>query len=61
MILIDEKKLTKGAINAIGESYGINYDFVNYTEDSYDEHIDKVVEKFYIGDKEEIIDFLKKI
>ena len=61
MLLIDENKLSKGAINAIGESYGINYDFDHFTEDSYDEHIDKVVERFYVGDKKEVIDFLKKI
>lgn len=61
MLLIDESKLTKGAINAIGESYGMNYDFDHYTEYTYNDHIDRIVKRFYVGDKKEVIDFIKKI
>jgi hypothetical protein len=61
MLLIDERKLTNGVISLIGECYGMKYDYSNYTGDSYDAFIDEVVERFYIGDKEEVIDFLKKI
>ena len=61
MLLIDERKLTNGVIDLIGECYDIKYDHSRYTDESYDEHIDKVVERFYIGDKKEIIDFFKKI
>jgi hypothetical protein len=58
MILIDEKKLTLGMI---GNKYGKFYDHSKYDDDSYEMFIHSVVEEFYVGDKEEIIDFFKKI
>lgn len=61
MILIDEKKLTRGMIEMIGNRYERFYDHSKYDDDSYEMFIDSVVEELYIGDKEEIIDFFKKI
>ena len=61
MILIDETKLEKGIIEMIGECYGIKYDHSCYTTEGYNAFIDDVVERFYVGDKREIIDFFKKI
>ena len=61
MILIDEKKLTLGLIEAIGNRYGRYYDHSKYDDDTYGTFIDSVVEELWIGDKEEIIDFFKKI
>ena len=61
MILIDEKKLTLGMIEMIGNRYGRFYDHSKYDDDSYDMFIHSVIEEFYVGDKEEIIDFFKKI
>jgi hypothetical protein len=57
MILIDETKLEKGVISLIGECY----DMYQGKEEDRDEFIDRIVERFYVGDKEEIIDFFKKI
>lgn len=57
MILIDENKLEKGVISLIGECYDMCQD----KEEGRDEFIDRIVERFYIGDKAEIIDFFKKI
>lgn len=61
MILIDETKLTNGIIELIGNRYGRFYDHSKYDDYSYDTFINSVVEEFYVGDKEEIIDFFKKI
>lgn len=57
MILIDENKLERGVISLIGECY----DMYQGKEESRDEFIDRIVERLYVGDKEEIIDFIKKI
>ena len=59
MILVDEARLPKSIIAAIGEAYDIVHS--SNDEESYDEYIDKIIERFYVGDKGEIIDFFKKI
>lgn len=45
MLLIDENKLTVGVISLIGQCYGMEYDYDNFDEDTYDEYIDEIVQK----------------
>lgn len=44
MILIDERRLTNGIIEVIGEAYGLKYDHKNFDSNTYQEHIHSVVE-----------------
>lgn len=54
MILIDEYKLTNGAIALIGECYGMHYDQgKDYDPDEYDEYIASIVERFWFKESEE--------
>ena len=52
MILVDETKLTNKCIAMIGEDYGMEYEMKNFSEESYKEYIEKIVERLQITPEE---------
>lgn len=48
MIIIDESKLRKCDIELIGNAYEMCYDWNNWSEETYDEFIDSIVDRFRV-------------
>ena len=48
MIIVNENKLRKCDIELIGNAYGMRYDWNNWSEETYDEFIDSIVDRFRI-------------
>ena len=46
MIIIDESRLTHDTIAKIGRDCGMEYDYENYTAESYEEFVKSVVERY---------------
>lgn len=55
MILINETKLTKGCIATIGECYGMEYDYNNFNEETYERYIESIIDKLTFINKYDII------
>ncbi len=48
MLLVNEERLRKCDIELLGNAYGIEYDWNNWDEETYDEFIGSVVERLYV-------------
>ena len=46
MIIIDETRLTHDTIAKIGRDCGLEYDYENYSAESYEEYVRSIVEKY---------------